>query len=95
VTQTEFNLRDVWWVIRRQKWLVITVPVMLAVTAYVFAILRAPVPLYRATAVVSIERTFNVATLLLRDVVRMSPIGDLETQAALVKGYPVLGRGGP
>jgi Mrp family chromosome partitioning ATPase/uncharacterized protein involved in exopolysaccharide biosynthesis len=92
VTQTEFNLRDVWWVIRRQKWLVIAVPVMLAVTAYVFAIMRAPTPLYRATAVVSVERTFNVATLLLRDIVRMSPTGDLETQAALVKGYPVLGR---
>jgi uncharacterized protein involved in exopolysaccharide biosynthesis/Mrp family chromosome partitioning ATPase len=92
VTQTEFNLRDVWWVIRRQKWLVISVPLMLAVTAYVFAILRAPAPLYRATAVVSVERTFNVATLLLRDVVRMSPTGDLETQAALVKGFPVLGR---
>jgi Mrp family chromosome partitioning ATPase/uncharacterized protein involved in exopolysaccharide biosynthesis len=92
VTQTEFNLRDVWWVIRRQKWLVISVPVTLAVTAYVFAILRAPAPLYRAAAVVSVERTFNVSTLLLRDIVRMSPTGDLETQAALVKGAPVLGR---
>jgi polysaccharide biosynthesis transport protein len=92
VTQTEFNLRDVWWIIRRQKWLVISVPLLLAVAAYGFALLRAPVPLFRASAVVSVERAFNVATLLLRDVIRMSPTGDLETQTAVVKGFSVLSR---
>jgi polysaccharide biosynthesis transport protein len=94
VTQTEFNLRDVWWIIRRQKWLVLSVPLMLAIVAYAVAILRAPTPLFRASAVVGVERAFNVGTLLLRDVIRMSPTGDLETQVALIKGAPVLTRAG-
>jgi polysaccharide biosynthesis transport protein len=92
VTQTEFNLRDVWWIIRRQKWLVLSVPIILAIVAYAVAILKAPTPLFRATAVVGVERAFNVGTLLLRDVIRMSPTGDLETQVALIKSAPVLTR---
>jgi polysaccharide biosynthesis transport protein len=92
VTQTEVSFRDVWWIIRRQRWLVISVPLLLAVAAYGVTLLRAPTPLFRASAVIGVERSFNVGTLLLRDVIRMSPTGDLETQAALVKSFPVLSR---
>src|SRR5689334_141909 len=53
---------------------------------------QAPAPLYRATAIVKFERTFNVNTLLLRDIVGVSPVGDLDTNAALVKSTPVLVR---
>jgi polysaccharide biosynthesis transport protein len=71
---------------------VISVPLVLAIVAYAVAILRAPAPVFRATAVAGVERAFNVGTLLLRDVIRMSPTGDLETQVALVRSYPVLSR---
>lgn len=90
--QTEPNLRDYWWVIRRRKWIVLTVPLLLGAAAYVMTYFQAPAPLYRATAVVRYERTFNVHALLLRDIVGVSPVGDLQTNAALVKSFPVLSR---
>jgi uncharacterized protein involved in exopolysaccharide biosynthesis len=92
VPQTEPNLRDYWWVIRRRKWIVLTVPLLLGAAAYVMTYFQAPAPLYRATAVVRYERTFNVHALLLRDIVGVSPVGDLQTNAALVKSFPVLSR---
>jgi len=92
VAQTEPNLRDYWWVVRRRKWFVIVPPVLLGALTYVMAQAQAPAPLYRATAIVKFERTFNVNTLLLRDIVGVSPVGDLDTNAALVKSTPVLAR---
>jgi capsular exopolysaccharide synthesis family protein len=92
MAQQEPNLRDYWWVVRRRKWIVLTVPLLLAAVTYVATYLRAPAPLYRATAVAKFERTFSVNTLLLRDIIGVSPIGDLETNAALVKSFPVLSR---
>ncbi|HEX3175107.1 MAG TPA: polysaccharide biosynthesis tyrosine autokinase [Methylomirabilota bacterium] len=90
--QQEPNLRDYWWVIRRRKWLAVLPPLVAAAAAYALAVLQSPPPLYRATAVVKFERSFNVNTLLLRDIVGVSPVGDLDTNAALVKSFPVLAR---
>jgi capsular exopolysaccharide synthesis family protein len=92
MAQTEPNLQDYWWVIRRRKWIVLSVPLLLGIATYVTTQLQAPAPLYKATAVARFERSFNVNTLLLRDIVGVSPIGDLETNAALVKSFPVLNR---
>jgi polysaccharide biosynthesis transport protein len=88
--QSEPNLRDYWWIVRRRKWLVLVVPLILGPATYVTGLLQAPPPLYRATAVARFERSFNVNTLLMRDIVSVSPVGDLETNAALVKSNPVL-----
>jgi uncharacterized protein involved in exopolysaccharide biosynthesis len=90
MAQSEPNLRDYWWIVRRRKWLVLTVPLILGPATYVTGVMQAPPPVYRATAVARFERSFNVNTLLLRDIVSVSPVGDLETNAALVKSYPVL-----
>jgi Mrp family chromosome partitioning ATPase/uncharacterized protein involved in exopolysaccharide biosynthesis len=92
MAQPEPSLRDYWWIIRRRKWIVLTAPVLLGLATYVTGQLQAPPPVYRATAVARFERTFNVNTLLLRDIVAVSPVGDLETNAALVKSFPVLSR---
>ncbi len=90
MAQSEPNLRDYWWIVRRRKWLVLTVPLILGPATYVTGVMQAPPPVYRATAVARFERSFNVNTLLLRDIVSVSPVGDLETNAALVKSYPVM-----
>jgi uncharacterized protein involved in exopolysaccharide biosynthesis/Mrp family chromosome partitioning ATPase len=90
--QNEPNLRDYWWIIRRRKWIVLTVPVVVGILTYVTTHLQAPPPVYRATAVARFERTFSMNALLLRDVIGVSPVGDLETNAALVKSFPVLSR---
>ena len=90
MAQSDPNLRDYWWIIRRRKWLVLTVPLILGALTYVTGILQSPPPIYRATAVARFERSFNVNTILLRDLVSVSPVGDLETNAELVKSFPVM-----
>lgn len=92
MTQYDLSLRDYWRIIRRRKWLVIAVFVLSGVVSFAMALLAAPSPLYQATASVRFERTVNMAGLLVNDLLSISPVGDLETQTALITSFPVMGR---
>ena len=92
MTQYDLSLRDYWRIIRRRKWLVVTVFVASGVLSFAMAFLSAPSPLYQATASVRFERTVNMAGLLVNDLLSISPVGDLETQTALITSFPVMGR---
>jgi capsular exopolysaccharide synthesis family protein len=92
VTQYDFNLRDCWRILRRRGWLVAVVTVIMTLSTLVLTLLLAPRPIYRATAAVRFERAVNVSGLLLSDVLNISPVGDMETQVALITSFPVVGR---
>jgi len=92
MTQYDLNLRDCWRIIRRRAWLVVTVAVATSLASLGHAFLLAPSPVYRATASVRFERAINVSGLLLNDVLNISPVGDMETQVALITSFPVVGR---
>ena len=92
MTQYDLNLRDYWRIIRRRKWIVIVVPLVFSILAFAMASLQAPRPLYRSTASVRFERSLNVTGILLKDIISFSPVGDLETQASLIKSFPVMSR---
>lgn len=90
MAQYDINLRDYFRILRRRKGIVILVPLIFALSSFALAILQAPRPLYRATAVVRFERAVSVSGLL-QELVSAAPVGNVETQAALIKGFPVLG----
>jgi polysaccharide biosynthesis transport protein len=92
VTQYDFNPRDCWRIVRRRAWLVVAVTVAMTLGTLVMTLLMAPRPVYRATAAVRFERAINVSGLLLNDVLNISPVGDMETQVALITSFPVVGR---
>jgi capsular exopolysaccharide synthesis family protein len=92
VTQYDFNLRDCWRIIRRRAWLVVAIGLTCSFVTLVMTWLAAPRPVYRATAAVRFERSVNVSGLLLNDVLNISPVGDMETQVALITSFPVVGR---
>src|SRR3989304_5797256 len=92
MTQYDLSLRDCWRIVRRRKWLVVTVFVASGLLSFAMALLAAPSPLYQATASVRFERTVNMAGLLVNDLLSISPVGDLETQTALITSCPVMGR---
>ncbi len=88
MAQYDINLRDYLRILRRRKGIIILVPLIFAVSSFGFALLQAPRPLYRTTAVVRFERAVNI-TGLLQELVTYSPVGNVETQAALIKSFPV------
>jgi capsular exopolysaccharide synthesis family protein len=91
VTQHDISLREYFRILRRWKGIVVLVPLLFAVVSFAVVFLQAPKPLYRATAIVRIERATSTAGLL-NELVTFSPIGSVETQAALIRGFPVLSR---
>jgi len=89
MAQYDINLREYLRIIRRRRGIVILVPLLFAFSAFALAFLQAPKPLYQATAVVRVERAVSMAGFL-QEVLTFNPESTLETQAALVKGFPVM-----
>lgn len=89
MAQYELNLRDYLRILRRRKGIVFIVPILFGVFSFVLAVLQAPTPLYRAKAVVRVQQAISFAGLL-QELVAFHPVGNLETQAALIKGFPVM-----
>ncbi|MFN3476749.1 MAG: GumC family protein, partial [Candidatus Methylomirabilales bacterium] len=89
MAQYDINLRDSIRILRRRKGIVIFVPLLFGIFSFALAIFQTPKPLYRATASVRFERAVS-PTGLLHELIAFSPVGDVETQAAMIKGFPVM-----
>src|ERR687883_654902 len=87
MAQYEMNLRDYWLIIRRRRtWIIATTVVTMLVSLW---LARQRVPVYQATATVKFEQSTNVSGLLV-EVLSYSTSDNIETQATLIKSYPVL-----
>src|SRR5919108_641198 len=87
MAQYEMNLRDYWLIIRRRRmWVIATTVVTMLFSLWLS---RQKVPVYQATATVKFEQSTNVSGLLV-EVLSYSSSDNIETQATLIKSYPVL-----
>jgi polysaccharide biosynthesis transport protein len=91
MTRYDISLRNSLRILRRHKEIVILVPLLFGVSAFILTLLQTPRTLYQATASVNVEQV-NSPTGLLHEVITLSPVEIVETQAALIKGSPVMGR---
>lgn len=89
MAQYDINLREYFRIVRRRKGIIILVPLFFGLSAFVLALLQAPKPLYQAKAVVRVERALSMAGFL-QEMFTYNPESNLETQAALIKGFPVM-----
>jgi Mrp family chromosome partitioning ATPase/uncharacterized protein involved in exopolysaccharide biosynthesis len=87
MAQYEANLRDYWLIVRRRRFIVI-VSVLVA-AAVGFWVGQNRVPTYQATASVKFEQS-TALTGLLVEVLSYSTADNIETQATLIKSYPIL-----
>lgn len=78
-------------VLRRRMGIVILISFLFGVSAFILTLLQTPRPLYQATASANVERV-NSPIGLLHEVITLSLAGNVETQAALIKGFPVMSR---
>jgi len=87
VAQYEMNLRDYWLIVRRRRtWIIATT---VATMLFSLWLARQKVPVYQATATVKFEQATNLSGLLV-EVLSYSSSDSIETQATLIKSYPVL-----
>src|SRR2546426_5925598 len=88
MAQYEMNLRDYWRIVRRRRLVILASTILVAVFSFWFA--KQKVPTYQATASVRFEQSTSVTGLLI-EVLSFSPGNDpIETQATIIKSFPVL-----
>src|SRR5436190_778199 len=87
MAQYEMNLRDYWLIIRRRRvWIIATTVVTMLISLW---LARQKVPVYQATATVKFEQSTSLSGLMV-EVLSYSTSDNIETQATLIKSYPVL-----
>ncbi len=85
----ELDIRDYARILRKRKGIVIFTTLMLGVFSFVFATMQKPVPLYKASSSVKIEKSSTMAGLYLESLT-YSEWDTLETQATIIRSYPIM-----
>jgi capsular exopolysaccharide synthesis family protein len=91
LAQYDINLREYWRILKKRKFVVILITIVLGLFSTSFAILRAPNPLYSATCSIKFEKETTVEGLYARTIT-WSGGDDIETQITVIKSYPVFQR---
>src|ERR671918_2159139 len=87
MAQYEMNLRDYWLIVRRRRMIILASTVLVALFSFWFA--KQKVPVYQATAAVKFEQSTALSGLLV-EVLSFPTADNIETQATLIKSYPIL-----
>jgi uncharacterized protein involved in exopolysaccharide biosynthesis/Mrp family chromosome partitioning ATPase len=87
----DINLRDYWRIIRKRRGIVILATLLFVVFSYLFALFRAPAPLYRTASAVKVEKAADLTTLLL-DTVAWTTWDNVATQAVIITSFPIMER---
>jgi succinoglycan biosynthesis transport protein ExoP len=87
MAQYEMNLRDYWLIVRRRRFIILASTILVAL--FSFWIARQKVPVYEATAAVKFEQSTALSGLLV-EVLSYNNADSIETQATLLRSYPIL-----
>lgn len=85
----DLNLREYWRTIRKRKGIVIFTIVMMTLFSFIFSILGRPVPIYKTSASVKVEKSETMTGLYLQSV-SSSSTNYMETQMAMIKSYYIM-----
>ncbi|MBI2153169.1 MAG: SPOR domain-containing protein [Candidatus Rokubacteria bacterium] len=87
MAQYEMNLRDYWRIIRRRRVTILASALLVALFAFWFAWQKEPV--YQSTSAIKFEQSTSLTGLLV-EVLSFSPADTIETQAAIIRSFPVM-----
>jgi capsular exopolysaccharide synthesis family protein len=88
LAQYDVNLREYWRIIRKRKFIVLVIAVILGIFSTAFAILSAPAPLYTTECMIEIKRERLVEGIYSKTIA-FDDSDDIETQIAVIKSYTV------
>jgi succinoglycan biosynthesis transport protein ExoP len=88
LAQYDVNLREYWRIIRKRKFIVLVIAVILGIFSTVFAILSAPAPIYSTECMIEIKRERLVEGIYSKTIA-FDDSDEIETQLAVIKSYAV------
>jgi len=87
MAQIDVNLRDLYRVVRKRKWIILFAPILMGISTYL--LVEVPTPIFTAQALVKITKSSSVAGLMTQ-VVTYSAYDNMATQVMVIKSRPVL-----
>ena len=88
MAQYDINLREYWRVLKKRKWVVVLITLLLALFSVFFAIIKTPSPLFRTVCLIEIQKGPVFEALYSRNQPWVDS-DDIETQMAVIKSYAV------
>lgn len=88
MAQYDINLREYWRILKKRKFVVIVIAVVLGLFSSSFAILRAPEPLYTTACIIEFEKEPHIKGVY-STTISWSDSDEIETQITVVKSYSV------
>jgi polysaccharide biosynthesis transport protein len=91
LAQYDVNLREYWRIVRKRKFTVFVVAVLLGALSTAFAVFNAPTPIYSTACVIEIKKEPFVEGVYTQTI-SWSESDDIETQMTVIKSYAVFER---
>ena len=88
MAQYDINLREYWRILKKRKFTVLFVAVVLAVFSTAFAVFNAPAPIYTAECSIKFEKETTVEGLYAKTIT-WSGSDDIETQISVMKSFTI------
>ena len=89
MVQHDMSLREYWRILKKRKIAVLLTTIVLGVLSILFAVLRAPTPLYSSSCSIRFEKEMAIEGIYARTVAWAHQV-DIETVISLLKSYPVI-----
>jgi len=92
MAQYDVDLRDYWRILKKRKAIFVLAVLSMGIFSYLFTAVRGPLPKYRATSSVKIEKVSNMANLL-TGMFTWSAGVNVTTQTHIITSFPVVIQG--
>lgn len=88
MAQYDINLREYWRILKKRKFIVFFVGIVLGVFSTAFAVLKAPTPVYTSACSIKFEKETTVEGLYAKTIT-WSGGDDIETQISVIKSFTI------
>jgi succinoglycan biosynthesis transport protein ExoP len=88
LAQYDINLREYWRILKKRKFIVLFVGIVLGVFSTAFAFLKAPTPVYTSECSIKFEKETTVEGLYAKTIT-WSGADDIETQVSVMKSFTI------
>ena len=90
MAQYDLNLREYWRIIKKRRWIILVTLLLTGTFSTLFALLNKPVPLYKSTASVRLERVMLSGGGIYQESMPWNNADMLTTQAAVVRSHGIV-----
>jgi len=90
MAQYDLNLREYWRIIKKRRWIILVTLLLTGTFSTLFALLNKPVPLYKSTASVRLERVMLSGGGIYQESMPWNNADMLTAQAAVARSHGIV-----